>query len=151
MELSLDISVSRDYKGDPKGVEACTIQRWYFIANSVIYIIHRLGLLFGSQGMLSACPHETSNGSVNHGSIRLSTSWLDYGGVYWPPPAACMCRIHHQCSSRMTIIMLISIDYSKAFDSVRHSSLIQKMSVMDLPDNIYSWIANYFEKRGHVG
>lgn len=48
-------------------------------------------------------------------------------------------------------IMLVSIDYSKAFDSVRHSSLMQKMSVMDLPDNIYSWIANYFEKRGHVG
>ena len=30
------------------------------------------------------------------------------------------------------------------------ASLMQKMAVIDLPYNIYNWIANYFEQRGHV-
>src|SRR6218665_3181957 len=47
-------------------------------------------------------------------------------------------------------VLLVSTDFTKAFDSVRHSTLMQKMSVIDLADNIYNWIANYFEQRGHV-
>src|SRR6218665_3758395 len=47
-------------------------------------------------------------------------------------------------------VLLVSTDFTKAFDSVRHSTLMQKMVVIDLPDNIYNWIANYFEQRGHV-
>jgi len=47
-------------------------------------------------------------------------------------------------------VLLVSTDFTKAFDSVRHSTLMQKMAVIDLPDNIYNWIANYFEQRGHV-
>src|SRR6218665_3173168 len=38
----------------------------------------------------------------------------------------------------------------REFDSVRRSTLMQKMAVIDLPDSIYNWIANYFEQRGHV-
>ena len=45
---------------------------------------------------------------------------------------------------------MVSTDFTKAFDSVRHSTLMQKMAVVDLPDNIYNWIANYFEQRGRV-
>src|SRR6218665_4212029 len=44
----------------------------------------------------------------------------------------------------------VSTDFTKAFDSVRHSTLMHKMAVIDVPDNIYNWIANYFEQRGHV-
>src|SRR6218665_2305719 len=47
-------------------------------------------------------------------------------------------------------VLLVSTDFTKAFDSVRHSTLMQKMAVIDLPDSIYNWIANYFEQRGHV-
>src|SRR6218665_1789694 len=47
-------------------------------------------------------------------------------------------------------VLVVSTDFTKAFDSVRHSTLMQKMAVIDLPDNIYNWIANYFEQRGHV-
>src|SRR6218665_1822176 len=47
-------------------------------------------------------------------------------------------------------VLLVSTDFTMALDSVRHSTLMQKMAVIDLPDNIYNWIANYFEQRGHV-
>src|SRR6218665_1861004 len=47
-------------------------------------------------------------------------------------------------------VLLVSTDFTKAFDSVRHRTLMQKMAVIDLPDNIYNWIANYFEQRSHV-
>src|SRR6218665_4079836 len=47
-------------------------------------------------------------------------------------------------------VLLVSTDFTKAFDSVRHSTLMHKMAVIDVPDNIYNWIANYSEQRGHL-
>ena len=40
---------------------------------------------------------------------------------------------------------------SNHFDTVGHRISITaiKMAVIDNPDNIYHWIANYFEQRGH--
>ena len=37
-------------------------------------------------------------------------------------------------------VILYSIDFSKAFDSVRHYTLMEKFAALDLPDNIYNWI-----------
>src|SRR6218665_685570 len=47
-------------------------------------------------------------------------------------------------------VLLVSTDFTKEFDSVCHSTVMQKMAVIDLPDNIYNWIANYFEQRGLI-
>jgi len=47
-------------------------------------------------------------------------------------------------------VVIFSFDYSKAFDTVRHPSLLSKLGVMDLPDHIYNWMVNYFEHRGHI-
>ena len=38
------------------------------------------------------------------------------------------------------------MDYSKAFDTVRHSFLLYKI---DLLDHFYSWLVNYFKDIGH--
>ena len=46
-------------------------------------------------------------------------------------------------------VALISMDFSRAFDIVRHSTLMQKMLPMDIPDHIFNWLVNYFEGRGH--
>ena len=34
-------------------------------------------------------------------------------------------------------VIVYALDLSKAFDSVRHSTVLSKMSLLDLPDNIY--------------
>ena len=41
-------------------------------------------------------------------------------------------------------VIVISLDFSKAFDSVRHSRLLHKFAQLDLPDHIYHWLANFF-------
>ena len=47
-------------------------------------------------------------------------------------------------------VTLISLDFSKAFDSVRHSTLTSKLSHMDIPDNIFNWLVNFLSDRQHA-
>ena len=47
-------------------------------------------------------------------------------------------------------VTIISMDYSKAFDTVRHSTLMDKTTQMNIPDNIYNWIVEYFDERSHI-
>ena len=46
-------------------------------------------------------------------------------------------------------VIVISLDFSKAFDSVRYSRLLHKFAQLDLPDHIYSWLANFFYNHSH--
>jgi len=46
-------------------------------------------------------------------------------------------------------VHLIALDFSKAFDTVRHSSLLHKMACLPLPDNIYNWILDFLTHRLH--
>jgi hypothetical protein len=46
-------------------------------------------------------------------------------------------------------VRVIALDFSKAFDSVRHSTLLEKLSQLDLQDNIYNWIVDFVEGRAH--
>ena len=41
------------------------------------------------------------------------------------------------------------LDFSKAFDTVRHSTLLQKIALLDLPDFVYNWLVDFFEGRSH--
>ena len=44
-------------------------------------------------------------------------------------------------------VVVVALDFSKAFDSVRHSTLLTKMAQLDLPDAMFNWLVDYF--RGH--
>ena len=44
-------------------------------------------------------------------------------------------------------VHVIALDFSKAFDSIRHSTLLKKMSHLSMPDHVYNWIVRFFE--GH--
>ena len=35
-------------------------------------------------------------------------------------------------------VLVISIDFSKAFDTARHSTLLEKLAQLDIPDQIYN-------------
>jgi len=47
-------------------------------------------------------------------------------------------------------VALISLDFSKAFDTVRHSTLASKLSGLDIPDETYNWLVNFLRDRRHA-
>src|SRR6218665_3209204 len=51
--------------------------------------------------------------------------------------------LHHE------YVLIISVDFMKAFDRVRHNTLSQKLLLLNLPDHIHNWMVDYFMDRGH--
>jgi len=41
------------------------------------------------------------------------------------------------------------LDFSKAFDTVRHSTLLDKLAQLDIPDNAYNWLVEFFSGHSH--
>ena len=39
-------------------------------------------------------------------------------------------------------VVVVALDFSKAFDSVRHSTLLTKMAQLDLPDAVFNWLVD---------
>jgi hypothetical protein len=46
-------------------------------------------------------------------------------------------------------VHLIALDFSKAFDTVRHSTMMEKFSNFPIPDNVYNWVVNFLSDRCH--
>lgn len=46
-------------------------------------------------------------------------------------------------------VTLVSLGFSRAFDTVRHSTLTEKLSRFDLPGNIFNWLVNFLHDRRH--
>ena len=46
-------------------------------------------------------------------------------------------------------VHLIALDFSKAFDTVRHHTLMSKLSTLPVPDCFYNWLADYLFSRQH--
>ena len=40
-------------------------------------------------------------------------------------------------------VRVFALDFSKAFDAVRHSVLMEKMAKLRLPDEVYNWIKDF--------
>ena len=46
-------------------------------------------------------------------------------------------------------VVVIALDFSKAFDTVRHITLLQKLASLDIPDCVYDWLVDYFSGHSH--
>jgi len=46
-------------------------------------------------------------------------------------------------------VVVIAVDFSKAFDSVRHATLLEKVAQLSIPDNVYNWLVDFFLDRSH--
>ena len=46
-------------------------------------------------------------------------------------------------------VIVYALDFSKAFDSVRHSAVLDKYLMLNMPDNIYNWIESFFRDHSH--
>jgi len=59
--------------------------------------------------------------------------------------------LHHATDmlSREPFVRLISFDFSKAFDTVRLSTLFSKLAQLPIPDYLYNWLIHFFTNRTH--
>ena len=46
-------------------------------------------------------------------------------------------------------VIMIALDFSKAFDTIRHDTLFNKYSKLDVADELYNWLISYFKERSH--
>ena len=46
-------------------------------------------------------------------------------------------------------VIVIALDFSKAFDTVRHASVADKMAKLNMSDNVYNWIIDFLEGHSH--
>jgi Reverse transcriptase (RNA-dependent DNA polymerase) len=46
-------------------------------------------------------------------------------------------------------VRVLSFDFSKAFDRVRHASLMEKLAKLDMPDSVYNWMLHFFTNHAH--
>ena len=46
-------------------------------------------------------------------------------------------------------VVVIALDFSKAFDTVRHLTVLQKLASLDIPDCVYNWLVDYFSGHSH--
>ena len=63
--------------------------------------------------------------------------------------AALIAFYHHICEmlSTNSYVRVIALDFSKAFDTVRHATLFEKLARLDIPDEVYNWIRDFFQAR----
>ena len=60
-----------------------------------------------------------------------------------------LCHTIFQMLSTQPFVRVFALDFSKAFDSVRHSDLMEKMARLALPDAIYNWMISFFSGHSH--
>ena len=46
-------------------------------------------------------------------------------------------------------VRVFALDFSKAFDTVRHVVLMEKMAKMHIPDEVYNWIKDFYDNHSH--
>ena len=46
-------------------------------------------------------------------------------------------------------VHVFSFDFSKAFDTVRHASLVTKFAQLEIPDCVYNWVNDFFVNHAH--
>jgi len=47
--------------------------------------------------------------------------------------------------STNSVVRIFALDFSKAFYIIRHAALMDKMAQLDLPDQTYNWIKDFFD------
>jgi Reverse transcriptase (RNA-dependent DNA polymerase) len=56
---------------------------------------------------------------------------------------------HYLVTEPFVIVLVLALDFSKVFDTVRHSTLMEKLTQLDIPDHVYNWLADFFNSHSH--
>jgi len=46
-------------------------------------------------------------------------------------------------------VHIFAFDFLKAFDTVRHASLMNKLAQLAIPDSVYNWVIDFFQDHAH--
>ena len=46
-------------------------------------------------------------------------------------------------------VIVIAIDFTKTFDTVRHATLVDKLATLQLPDTVCNWLGDFFTQGTH--
>ena len=46
-------------------------------------------------------------------------------------------------------VLVYALDFSKAFDTVRHATLFDKLATLRMPDEVFNWITEFFYNHSH--
>jgi len=84
-------------------------------------------------------------------TLLSAPSTLSYSNQFAFRPTGSPCAAIMSLLNTVTNMLLpnpsvtvISSDFSKALDTVRHSTLLVKMAQLDLPVNVYNWLVDFF-------
>jgi Reverse transcriptase (RNA-dependent DNA polymerase) len=74
--------------------------------------------------------------------------------TFWPTGSTDSALISLLCTvmemhAENKYVRVIALDFTKAFDTVRHFTLLEKMARLQVPDHIFNWIVHFFEGREH--
>ena len=50
-----------------------------------------------------------------------------------------------QTDDYVVYVHVLAFDFSKAFDTVRHASLMNKLAQLAIPDSVYNWVVDFFQ------
>jgi Reverse transcriptase (RNA-dependent DNA polymerase) len=89
-------------------------------------------------------------------SFQCSPSTLDFSDQFaFQPTASTTVALIHLLQTITNhlhtnpYVIVYAMDFSKAFDSVRHKSVLDKFAQLEIPDNIYNWIQDFFKHHSH--
>jgi len=65
--------------------------------------------------------------------------------------AALIALLHTDCSELSTnsYMQVCALNFSKAFNTVRHATQMEKMVHLPIPDQVYNWIKDFFHGHSH--
>ena len=65
--------------------------------------------------------------------------------------AAIVALLHTVCTmlAENDFVHVFSFDFSKAFDTVRHASLMIKLAQLEIPDCMYNCVLDFFDSHAH--
>ena len=75
--------------------------------------------------------------------VRLSAPWLHSCGT------GCPFQYRLRWSGGQPYVHVVAFEFRKAFDTIRHRTLFEKIADFPLPDFIYNWLIGSFSNRTH--
>src|SRR5664279_696442 len=89
-------------------------------------------------------------------SLQLPPSSLSFSDQFAFQPSAsttaALIHLLHTVTNQLqhnSYVVVYALDFSKAFDSVRHSAVLEKFSRLSIPDHVYNWIEAFFRDHSH--
>jgi len=91
-----------------------------------------------------------------HPTFSAPPSTLNFSDQFAFRPSesttAALIYIFHTVTQLLTnyqYVTVIALDFTKAFDTVRHSTLLDKMADLAMSDEVYNWLVSYFNGHRH--